>query len=275
MSTVLVDAAPFHGKVALITGAAQGIGEATARILAERGIAGLILTDRNAEKGEAVAKSMPVPAHFVAADLADVASILKLVPAAEEKFGRLDVLCNVAGNTERGTILDTDPELFDRIIAINLRAPFFLMQDAAKLMLRKKIEGTMVNVSSVNAHGGGTVLSAYSASKAALVNLTKNTAAALAAHRIRVNCVLPGWVDTPGEHETLRRFHNAEDNWLEEAEKSAPFGRLLKSDDIARTIVYLASPESALMTGSILDHSQAVPATYVTPLDPKRWGSEG
>ena len=274
MSTVLADLALFSGKIALVTGAAQGIGEATARLLAERGVAGLILTDRNAEKGEAVAKSMPVPTHFVAADLADVESVQKVVPAAGEKFGRLDVLCNVAGNTERGTILDTDPVLFDRIIAINLRAPFFLMQDAAKLMLQTKIEGTMVNVSSVNAHGGGTILAAYSASKAALVNLTKNTAAALAAHRIRVNCVLPGWVDTPGEHETLRRFHNVSPNWLEEAERNAPFGRLLKSADIARAIVYLASPESALMTGSILDYNQNVPATYASPLDPRKWGAE-
>jgi NAD(P)-dependent dehydrogenase (short-subunit alcohol dehydrogenase family) len=274
MSTVLADLALFSGKIALVTGAAQGIGEATARLLADRGIAGLILTDRNVEKGEAVAKSMPVPAHFVAADLADLPAIQKLVPAAEEKFGRLDVLCNVGGNTERGTILDTDPVLFDRIIAVNFRAPFFLMQDAAKLMLRKQIEGTMVNVSSVNAHGGGTILAAYSASKAALVNLTKNTAAALAVHRIRVNCVLPGWVDTPGEHDTLRRFHNVSPDWLEEAEKNAPFGRLLKSDDIARSIVYLASSESALMTGSILDYNQNVPATYASPLDPRKWGAE-
>lgn len=261
----------FDGKIALVTGAAQGIGEATARLLVARGIAGLILTDRNVEKGEAVAKSLPVPAHFVPADLEDVPSIQKLVPAAEDKFGRLDVLCNVAGNTERGTIIDTDQVLFDRILAVNLRAPFFLMQDAARLMLRKKIEGTMVNVSSVNAHGGGTILSPYSASKAALVNLTKNTAGVLAPHRIRVNCVLPGWVDTPGEHETLKRFHNAKANWVEEAEKTANFGRLLKSDDIARAIVWLASPESALMTGSILDYNQSAHGVYPAPLDPKTW----
>lgn len=267
------DSQRLDGKVALVTGAAQGIGEATARQLATRGIAGLILTDRNAEKGEAVVKSLGVPARFVAADLADLDAVRRLVSTAEERFGRLDILCNVAGNTERGTILDTDQALFDRMIEVNLRAPFFLMQDAAKLMLRLEIEGTMVNVSSVNAHGGGTILSPYSASKAALVNLTKNTAAALAPHRIRVNCVLPGWVDTPGEHETLKRFHNARDNWLEEAEKTAAFGRLLKSDDIARAIVFLASDDSALMTGSILDYNQSVPGTYASPLDPSKWGA--
>jgi NAD(P)-dependent dehydrogenase (short-subunit alcohol dehydrogenase family) len=262
------DLTRFDGKIALVTGAAQGIGEATARLLAERGIAGLILTDRNAEKGEAVARSIGTHARFIPADLTDIASVRTLVPAAESAFGRLDVLCNVAGNTERGSILDTNVALFDRMIGVNLRAPFFLMQDAANLMRRLKIEGTIVNVSSVNAHGGASFLSSYSASKAALVNLTRNTGAALATSRIRVNCVLPGWVDTPGEHETLKRFHGAADNWLEEAEKTRPFGRLLKAADIARAIVFLASGESELMTGAVLDYDQTVSGTFAGVLGP-------
>jgi NAD(P)-dependent dehydrogenase (short-subunit alcohol dehydrogenase family) len=258
----------FDGKVALITGAAQGIGEATARLFALRGVAGLLLTDRNTEKGEAVAASLDVPTKFVAADLQNLPAVRGLVPAAEAVFGRLDVLCNVAASTERGSILDTDEALYERILGVNLRAPFFLMQDTAKLMRRLKIAGSMVNVSSVNAHAGAPFLAAYSASKAALVNLTRNTANALVRDRIRVNCVLPGWVDTPGEHETLKRFHNAKDNWLEEAEKQRPFGRLIKPDEVARAIAYLASDESGLMTGAVMDFDQGVPGAPGDGLGP-------
>ena len=258
----------LDGKVALITGAAQGIGEATARLFAARGIKGLLLTDRNAEKGEAVAASLGAVAKFVAADLQDLAAVRRLVPAAEAAFGRLDILCNVAASTERGSILDTDEALYERIMGVNLRAPFFLMQDAAKLMRREKIEGAIVNVSSINAHGGAVFLSSYSASKAALVNLTKNTAQALVWDRIRVNCVLPGWVDTPGEHETLKRFHDAKDNWLEEAEKDRPFKRLVQAAEIARTIAFCASGESGLMTGSLIDFEQGAVGTFSGSLGP-------
>jgi NAD(P)-dependent dehydrogenase (short-subunit alcohol dehydrogenase family) len=260
----------LDGKVALVTGAAQGIGEATARLFAERGIEGLLLTDRNAEKGEAVARSLGGTARFVAADLANLNDVQKLVPAAQTEFGRLDILCNIAASTERGSILDTDPVLYERILAINLRAPFFLMQDAANLMIEKKIEGAIVNISSVNARGGASFLAAYSASKAALSNLTKNSAAGLVRHRIRVNAILPGWVDTPGEHETQRRFHNAPADWLEQAEKARPFGRLLKADEIARLIAYLASAESGLMTGALIDFDQAVPGTFSGSLGPMK-----
>ena len=257
----------FDGKVALITGAAQGMGEATARLLAERGIAGLLLSDRNVEKGEAVARSLGSIAKFVAADLQYHDQVLQLVPAAEAAFGRLDVLCNIAASTERGTIISTDLALFDRMFAINVRAPFFLMQDAAKLMRRMKIHGTMVNISSVNAHSGGIVLAPNSASKAALLNLSKNTAAALVWDRIRVNCILPGWVDTPGEHETLKRFHHVEPDWLEQAEQGRPFGRLVKTDELARLIAYLSSDESGLMTGAVIDFEQGAPGTFPDKLD--------
>ena len=86
--------------------------------------------------------------------------------------------------------------------------------------------------------------------------------------RIRANCLLPGWVDTPGEHETLKRFHDAPDNWLEEAEKGRPFGRLVKPDEIARAIAYLASGESGIMTGATLDFDQMVPGAFTGSLGP-------
>ena len=249
----------LDGKVALVTGAAQGIGEAVARLFAARGIRGMLLTDRNADKGQAVANSMADKAKFVAADLQFPSAVSQLVPAAMAEFGRLDILCNVAAITDRGTILNTDLEQFDRMIAINLRAPFFLIQDAAKVMRQQGNPGSIVNISSVNAHGGASVLSAYSASKAGLVNLTKNTANALSWDRIRVNAILPGWVDTPGEHAIQKIDDRLGDNWLEDSEKLRPFKRLVKTDELARAVAYLASDESGLMTGSVIDFEQFAP----------------
>ena len=249
------------GQVAVVTGGAQGIGEATARLLAARGAAGIALVDRQRAKGEAVAKSLNeagTKTIFIETDLAIHNQVQRVIPAVDAAFGRIDIVCNIAGLTDRGTLLDTDLELFEKMFAINVRAPFFLLQDAVRIMQREGRGGSIVNISSVNAHVGGPNLAAYSASKAAIVNLTTNTANAFNMDRIRSNAVLPGWVDTPGEHETLKKFHDAPDNWLEAAEASRPFGKLLKADDVARMIVFLASPESAPMTGSVIDYEQTV-----------------
>ena len=252
---------PFSGKIGLVTGGAQGIGEAVARRLAADGAAGVALVDRRREKGEAVAAALTAsgtPAIFLHADLTEADQVARIVPAVDAAFGRLDFVANVAGLTDRGSIIDTDLALFDRMFAVNVRAPFFIMQDAIRLMQRERTEGAIVNVSSVNAHVGAPQLAAYSASKAALVNLSKNTANAVNGLRIRVNCILPGWVDTPGEHETLTRWHDAPADWLVAAERSRPFGRLLKADDIARGIIFLGGPASYPMTGSVLDFEQTV-----------------
>jgi NAD(P)-dependent dehydrogenase (short-subunit alcohol dehydrogenase family) len=253
--------ARFAGKIAVITGAAQGLGEAVARLLAARGVAGLLLTDRNADKGKTVAAdiaSQGTPTEFVAAELDDIKQVEAIVPAADTRFGRVDVLVNCAGLTDRGTVFDTTPELWDRMFAVNVRAPFFLMQAALKVMDRENIEGAMVNIISVNAHGGTSFLTPYSASKGALSTLTKNFAHSVSNRRIKVNGLNIGWVDTPGEHVTLKRFHNMPDTWLETAEKSRPWGRLMKPDEVARAVAYLASDESGLMTGSIIDFDQVV-----------------
>lgn len=254
------DLSRLEGKIALVTGAAQGIGEAVARLFAERGVAGMLLTDRQAAKGKALADELrtKVPTTFVAADLARTEELLAIVPAADKAFGRLDILVNVAGLTDRGGIRDTSLELWDRMFAINVRAPFALMQGAIRLMDRENIEGSIVNIISVNAHGGTSFLTPYSASKGALATLTKNVAHSVSADRIRVNGLNIGWVDTPGEHVTLQRFHNAPDDWLEEAEKTRPFGRLMKPPEVARAVAFLASGESGLMTGAIIDFDQIV-----------------
>ena len=248
----------LDGKIAVVTGAAQGIGEATARLFIARGAAGVVLVDRNAEKGRAVADSIGDKALFVETDLADPAAVAKVMPAADARFGRVDILANVAGMTDRGSIFDTDLALFDTMFAINVRAPFFLTQDALKIMQREGDGGAIVNILSVNAYVGSPQLAAYSASKGALQTLTKNVANAVNGMRIRCNGILLGWVDTPGEHVILKKYHGAEDNWLDTAEAARPFGRLLKPEDVARVVAFLASDESFPMTGSTVDFEQTV-----------------
>jgi NAD(P)-dependent dehydrogenase (short-subunit alcohol dehydrogenase family) len=178
------------------------------------------------------------------------------------------VLVNAAGITDRGTIWDTSPELFDRMFAVNVRAPFLLMQEAALMMRRTKTSGTIVNILSMSAHGGQSFIAAYCASKGALLTLTKNAAFALMRHGIRVNGLCIGWMDTPGEDRIMRAYHGATDGWLEKAEAGLPLGRLLKTDEIARAVAYLASAESGLMTGAIIDFDQAVLGCYESAPQP-------
>ena len=257
----------FAGKTAVVTGGTQGLGEATARLLAERGAAGLVISGRDVERGKAVCEDITkggCPTHFVAGDLAHLEVCRALIAKADEKCGRLDVLVNAAAITDRGTLIDTSPELFDRMFAVNVRAPFFLMQDAAKLMIRDRIEGTMVNILSMSAHGGQPFIIAYSGSKGALATLTKNAAFSLLRNRIRVNGLTIGWMDTPGEQRIQKLYHDAPEDWLAGAEADAPFGRLLKPAEVARAVAYLASEESGMMTGSIVDFDQQVLGTNET-----------
>lgn len=236
----------LDGKVAIVTGGSQGLGEAIAREFAARGAAGLLLTGRNRERGQAVAASLTAAgcnARFHAADLADLDAVRRIVPAAEQAFGRLDILVNAAGDTDRGTILDTTPELYARIMAVNLTAPFFLIQDTAALMRRQGVHGAIVNIQSMSAHGGQPFLAAYSVSKGALATLTRNAAYGLLADRIRVNGLNIGWMATPGEDAIMRRRHGAQDGWLEKAEAGRPFGRLIDPREVAKAVAYLASSE--------------------------------
>lgn len=267
----MTELASLQGKVAVITGSTQGLGETTARLFKARGIGGLIITGRNRARGEAVATSLTgdgCTAHFVPADLANVDQCRRIIAAADEYFGVLHILVNCAALTERGTIWDTSPELFDRMMAINVRAPFFLMQEAIKLMQREGVAGSIVNISSVAAYGSVPMLSPYAASKAALNILTKNTAYAVMRRRIRVNALALGWMDTPGEDEIQRRYHAASPDWLAKAEAAQPFGRLLKPEEVARAIAFLASDESGLMTGSVVDFDQSVAGAGSQPIPP-------
>lgn len=152
--------------------------------------------------------------------------------------------------------------MFDRIFALNVRAPFFLMQGALRLMIEKGTAGSMVNILSMSGHGGQPFLCPYSTSKGALATLTKNVANSMLKHRIRVNGLNLGWMDSPGEDAIQKRFHNATDGWLAGAEQAQPFGRLIKPAEVAEVVAFLLSERSGLMTGSIIDFDQSVAGTH-------------
>lgn len=261
----------MDGKVAVVTGSTQGLGEAIAHLFADRGVKGLVIAGRNATNGARVKADLEtkgVKTVYVEADLGKLADARKLVAACEAAFGRIDALVNAAGMTDRGTIWDTSPGLFDQMFAINVKSPFFLMQDALHLMKKTKTSGTVVNILSVSGHGGQDFITAYCGSKAALAVLTKNVAYSVLNYRIRVNGLNIGWMDTPGEDRIMKTYHGAEPGWLEKAEAARPFGRLLKPAEVARAVAYLSSDESGLMTGSIIDFDQQVMGTGNAPAVP-------
>ena len=255
----------FDRKIAIVTGSTQGLGAAVARQLADRGAAGVVITGRNTERGAAVAASIEkrgARAIFVEADLTDPAAPDRIITAADGHFGRIDVLVNSAGITDRDTVFDSTPEFFDRMVAINTKAPWFLMQGAIAVMMREGIEGSIVNVLSISAHAGQPYIATYCASKAALSTYTKNTAHALRKHRVRINALNPGWMSTPAEDRIQREHHGADDGWAEAAGAGLPFGSLIDPEDAARAVIFLASTESGFMTGAVVDYDQQVIGAY-------------
>ena len=257
-----------------MSGATQGLGVAVARLLAQRGASGILTLGRREKEGGEVAASIEsetgTRVRFAQADVGIVADCRKAVAACLDEFGRIDVLVNVAGCTERGSILDTSEELFDRIFSVNVKGPFFLMQDAAKAMRKQGEGGSIVNIGSVAAVAGQPFIAAYCASKGALATLTKNTAFALMPDRIRVNCLNIGWMSTEGEDRIQRKYHGAKDGWQEEAAERMPFGRILDPMEVARAVAFLASDESGMMTGEAFLFDQVIPGAFMSQPVPER-----
>jgi NAD(P)-dependent dehydrogenase (short-subunit alcohol dehydrogenase family) len=241
----------LDGKFVIVTGATQGLGAAIARRAHALG-ASLVISGRDPVRGAAVAEELG--ARFVAADLADPAAAETIAGACD---GRLDGLVNAAGLSTRGTLDDTSVELWDRLFAVNARAPFLLTQQAARLMRRNPGGGSIVNIITMASHGGEPVLTAYAASKGALATFTRNAGYSLQPDRIRVNGLNIGWTATEGEDGVQGRG-----NWLAEADASRPFGRLLRPDDIAPMVTYLLSDAAQMVTGSVIDFDQTVHGPY-------------
>ena len=251
----------FKDKIIIVTGSTQGSGAETARLLASRGAKGITICGRNEKKGKQVKaeiESLGTECIFVKADLENLKDCRKIISQTDKKFKTINSLINSAAYTARGTILSTKPKEYERMFNVNTRAPFFLMQDAIKIMIRDNVKGTIAHVLSVAAYSGMPFLAAYSPSKAALGIMIKNVANAVSGHQIRVNGINLGWTDTPAEDYIQKKFHNAKNNWLKKVEKKVPFKRLNKPIDVARMLAFLCSEESGLMTGSLIDFDQTV-----------------
>jgi len=267
-----VDVSRFADRVALVTGSTQGLGRALLLQLASEGLAGAVVTGRNAERGAAVCdelSSLGCDAVFVAAELDSVDQVEALVAAADDRFGRVDHLANCAAATDRSDVWTTTADFWDWMMAINVRAPFLLSQGVARIARRDGRPASIVNVGSVAGYGGPEYITTYSISKGALTTMTKSLAHGLMWDRIRVVQVNPGWMDTPGEDVIQRKYHGGGDDWLEQAEATRPFGRLIKTDEIARTLAFVLSDDAGLMTGAIIDFDQTVQGTGGGAIPPR------
>lgn len=254
-------------KVAVITGAAQGIGRGCAEILAREG-ARVVIGDLQEEAGLAAVDEIRASggqATFQRADVEEEDHCAALVAAAIQTYGRLDILVNNAGWFPRATLEETTTELWDRIINVNLRGAFYCCKYAVPQM-RAAGGGSIVNIGSINGLQGLPNLVAYAAAKGGLLTLTRTLAGAFAPDRIRANYVIPGWVLSEGELALQRsRGISAED--LQRAGERLPLGRHQTPRDTAYAVVYLASDESAQVTGTILNVDAGASTLPIQPGD--------
>ena len=251
----------YKNKVVIVTGSTQGSGAEVAKLFAHRGAKAITICGRNEQQGleiKSEIESIGSKCIFVKADLNEAEECQNIVKKTDTAFGKINSLINVAGFTERGTILSTTLDNYNRNFNINTRAPFLLMQESIKIMIREKIQGTILNVLSMAMYSGMPFLTAYSGSKAALAIITKNVANGVSGHKIRVNALNIGWTDTPAEHDIQKRVHSKGDDWLEKEESKIPFKRLTKPIDVAKAIAFMSSEDSGLMTGSVIDLDQTV-----------------
>jgi NAD(P)-dependent dehydrogenase (short-subunit alcohol dehydrogenase family) len=241
-----------HGKVAVVTGAAQGIGRSCAEMLAREG-ASVIIGDIQNDTGQAVVaaiRKMGGEALFQYVDVVEEKHCEQLMDTAVQTYGRLDVVVNNAGWYPRATLEETSTDLWEHVLNVNLRGAFFCCKYAVA-HLRAAGGGSIINIGSINGLQGLPNLVAYAAAKGGLLSLTRTLAGAYASDRIRVNYIIPGWVLTEGE-KALHRSHGRTDEALLRAGETLPLGRHQSVEDTAYAVIYLASDESAQVTGSIM-----------------------
>src|SRR5215510_2777267 len=249
------------GRTVLITGAASGIGAATARRITADG-AKLVLTDLDGAKVEKVAGELGQVA--VKADVTRSEDIERMLEEPYRRWGRLDVLFNNAGVIRVQPMLEVTGEEWDRVLNVNLRAVFFVLQATAKRMFRQdpmtgsELRGKLIQTASIASYRGGNhLMTPYSASKAGVVSLTRSAAQVLAPQRITSNCVCPGAVETAMWEQIDREWGALEGLGQGEAWKrrirNIPLGRPERPEDVASIVAFLAGPDSDYMTGQAIN----------------------
>ena len=242
-------------KVVLVTGSTTGIGESTARRCVAEG-ARVMVQGRREDAAQALCAQLGDAAAYVIGDLGDPAACEQAVAATVERFGALHAVVNNAALTTRSNLETTDVAMFDRIIAVNLRAPLLIIRAAVPVFRRQGAGGAIVNIGSVNALAGEPNLLAYSASKGGLATLSRNLANALAPEHIRVNQLNVGWVTTPNEL-ALKQREGLPLGWEKRVPRAyAPTGRLLVPEEVAAHIVFWISDLSAPASGVVYELEQ-------------------
>ncbi len=239
----------FKDKIAVVTGAGSGIGRATAQALA-RAHATVIVADIDPSSGEATANQLRGEGHqafFIAVDLTERASVQAFAHTVLARHGSVDILINGAGWGKTQPFCDGTPELWDKLIALNLIGPMELTKALLPAMMERG-SGRIVNVASDAGRVGSMGETVYSGAKGGLIAFTKSLAREVARHNINVNCVCPGPTDTPLMAAVPEKIHDA-------LLKAIPFRRLARPEEIADAIVFFASDRASFVTGQVLSVS--------------------
>jgi len=239
----------LQDQVAIVTGAARGIGRGTALALAAAGARVTVnyLDDRAEAEGVAAEiRSGGGQAFVVQADVADQQAVERLVAETVSHFGRLDIAVGNAAFSERGLFHEVDMAGFRRTIDVTMWGPYYLLRAAATRMIAQGGGGSIVVIGSPHAYVPVPRSMAYNMAKGAIWQMAKTAAIELVEHRIRVNIITPGWIDTPGERKYVS------DEGMRQAAEKLPWKRLGRPDEIGRAVVFLCDPKSDYMTGGAL-----------------------
>jgi len=242
----------LHGKTAIVTGAAGGIGRATAFLFASEGAA-LVAVDLNQEAGQDLVREISSAggrAIFERADVTRSADCRRVVERTVEEFGGIHILFNNAGIIRRASVLEISEKDWDAVMAVNVKSIFLMSREVIPIMGRAG-GGSIVNTASGWGLAGGPQAGAYCASKGAVVLMTKAMAIDHGRQKIRVNCICPGDTDTAMLRSEARQLGEAEERFLSDSAKR-PLGRLGKPEEIANAALYLASDAASFVTGAAL-----------------------